>query len=173
MAGGAAETVARIDHAVDTALLAADGASFRQGVGDDARPLDVQAFGILWLIGRDRRADAAAVERAADATLRVEGRRVAWPGAAGQTFSGYRPFADAWSPDVLWMEGTLMMRLAKARLGSDVGELDDSADRWAALTAPAPPLQVDRAAGEDYRAWPAAAPAAWQALSRSAFARLQ
>ncbi len=36
----------------------ADGASFRQGVGDDARPLDVQAFGILWLIGRDRHADA-------------------------------------------------------------------------------------------------------------------
>ena len=65
-----------------------------------------------------------------------------------------------------------MMRLAKARLGRDVGALDDSADRWAALTAPEPPLQVDRAAGEDYHVWPAAAPAAWRALSRSGFALL-
>ena len=105
--------------------------------------------------------------------MRVDGRRVLWPGAAGQTFSGYRPFADAWGPDVLWMEGTLMMRLAKARLGSDLGELDDSADRWAALTAPDPPLQADQARGEDYHVWPAAAPAAWRALSRSAFALLR
>jgi hypothetical protein len=70
------------------------------------------------------------------------------------------------------MEGTLMMRLAKARLGSDVAALDDSADRWAALTAPEPPLQVDRAAGDDYHVWPAAAPAAWLTLSRSRFALL-
>ncbi len=114
-----------------------------------------------------------AVERATDATMRVDGRRILWPGAAGQTFSGYRPFADAWGPDVLWMEGTLMMRLAKARLGTDVGELDDSADRWAALTAPAPPLQVDRARGDDYHVWPAAAPAAWRTLCRSEFTLLQ
>ena len=85
-------------------------------------------------------------------------------GAAGQTFNGYRPFADAWGPDVLWMEGTLMMRLAKARLGRDVGARRH-ADRWAALTAPGPPLQVDRAAGEDYHVWPAAGPAAWLVLS--------
>ena len=105
--------------------------------------------------------------------MRVDGRRVLWPGAAGQTFTGYRPFADRWGPDVLWMEGTLMMRLAKARLGSDVAELDDSADRWAALTAPGPPLQVDRARGGDYHVWPAAAPAAWRTLCRSDFALLQ
>jgi len=50
--------------------------------------------------------------------------------------------------------------------------LDDSAGRWAALTAPEPPLQVDRAAGADYHVWPAAAPAAWRTLSRSGFALL-
>ena len=105
--------------------------------------------------------------------MRVDGRHVRWPGAGGQTFSGYRPYADACGPDVLWMEGTLMMRLAKARLGSELGKLDDSADRWAALTAPDPPLQADHACGEEYHAWPAAAPAAWRALSRSAFALLQ
>ncbi len=167
---GAADVVARMDLAIDAELFAGD--RFRQGLGDDARPVDVQAYGILWLLGRGRTADAAAVERATDATMRVDGRRVLWPGAAGQTFSGYRPFADAWGPDVLWMEGTLMMRLAKARLGSDVGELDDSADRWAALTAPDPPLQVDRARGGDYHVWPAAAPAAWRTLCRSGFALL-
>ena len=120
-------------------------------------------FGILWLVGRERVEDARAVERFTDATMRVEGRRVNWPGASGQSFAGYRPFTDG--PNVLWLEGTLMMRLAKARLGSPVAELDRNADRWAALTAPRMPLQVDRAAGEDYHVWPAAAPAAWLALS--------
>ena len=65
-----------------------------------------------------------------------------------------------------------MMRLAKARLGRDVAALDGNIDRWAALSAPAPPLQVDRAAGEDYHVWPAAAPAAWLVLSRGRFALL-
>ena len=110
---------------------------------------------------RGRRAQAEAVEQATDAAMFIDGRRL-----RGQTFCGYRPFAHG--PDVLWMEGTLMMRLAKARLGRDVGALDDSADRWAALTAPEPPLQVDRAAGDDYHVWPAAAPAAWLTLSRAA-----
>ena len=163
--GGHDEVVAAIDRAVDRELLAGD--QFRQGAGDDVRPLDVQALGALWLLGQGRRADAVAVERTTDATMRVNDRLVAWPSAGEQRFSGYRPFADPWGPDVLWMEGTLMMRLAKARLGSDVAWLDDSADRWASLTAPDPPLQVNRAAGDDYHAWPAAAPAAWLSLSRS------
>jgi len=165
--GGHDEVVAAIDRAIESELFARD--HFRQGRGDAVRPLDVQALGILWLIGHGRRADAAAVEHMTDATMRVDGRLVAWPSAGEQRFSGYRPFADPWGPDVLWMEGTLMMRLAKARLGSDVAWLDDSADRWAALTAPDPPLQVNRAAGDDYHAWPAAAPAAWRSLSRSEF----
>jgi hypothetical protein len=169
------EAVKRIDRAIDAALFVRDGAArayLRQGLGDDARALDVQALGMLWLIGRGRNADAAAVERRADATLAVKGRPVDWPGAEGQVFDGYRPFEGPQGPDVLWMEGTAMMRLAKARLGHDVSALDLQAGRWAALTAPAPPLQVDRAAGEDYHVWPAAAPAAWLALSRSRFAML-
>ena len=156
---------------IGTALLADDGDGrvyFRQGLDDDARPVDVQALGILWLLGHDRRADALDVARHADAAMWVDGRTVAWPGAEGQTFSGYRPFADAWGPDVLWMEGTLQMRLAKRRLGADTAELDRSAARWFALTSPAAPLHADRATG-DYHVWPAAAPAAWMTLSERGF----
>lgn len=159
--------VKKLDHAIATELFAGD--HLRQGLNDDARPIDVQALGILWLLGRGRDDDARAVARYADESLWVTGRTVAWPGAEGQTFSGYKPFADAWGPDVLWMEGTLMMRLAKKRLGLGVAALDAQIDRWAALSAPLPPLQVDRAAGADYHVWPAAAPAAWLALSRSRF----
>ena len=65
-----------------------------------------------------------------------------------------------------------MMRFAKARLGRDVVALDGEIDRWVALSAPAPPLQVDRPSGEDYHVWPAAAPAAWLVLSRGGFALL-
>ena len=153
-------------------LHAAVGAHLRQGLEDDARPVDVQALGILWLLGQGRPADAKHVETSADKTLLVHGRTVRWPSAAGETFTGYRPYADAWGADVLWMEGTLQMRMAKAQLGSDTVALDDSIHRWTALTGPDMLLQADRAAGEDYHAWPAAAPAAWLRLSRSAFSLL-
>ena len=166
----AKEAVERLDSAIATHLFAGD--HMRQGLHDDARPIDVQALGILWLLGHGREDDARAVARYADATMWVTGRTVDWPGAEGQRFSGYKPFADSWGPDVLWMEGTLMMRLAKHRLGLRVTALDDQADRWAELSAPLPPLQVDRAAGGDYHVWPAAAPAAWLALSRSRFGLL-
>jgi hypothetical protein len=100
----------------------------------------------------------------------VTGRSVAGRESAG-TFTGYKPFAEAWGPDVLWMEGTLQMRMAKAALGQDVSALDDSADRWAALTGAGSMLHADKdvvgnPAGV-YLVWPAAAPAAWLALSRS------
>jgi hypothetical protein len=162
--------VERLDHEIGSELFAGD--HMRQGLHDDARPIDVQALGILWLLGRGRSDDARAVARYADENMWVSGRTVDWPGAEGQTFAGYKPFADAWGPDVLWMEGTQMMRLAKKRLGLDVEVLDDEADRWVALSAPLPPLQVDRATGGDYHVWPAAAPAAWLALSRSRFGLL-
>ncbi len=164
------DAVKRLDRAIGSELFAGD--HMRQGLHDDARPIDVQALGILWLLGRGRADDARAVARYADESMWVTGRTVDWPGAEGETFSGYKPFADAWGPDVLWMEGTLMMRLAKKRLGDGVAALDEQADRWAALSAPLPPLQVDRAAGGDYHVWPAAAPAAWLALSRSRFGLL-
>ena len=167
--------VGDLDAAIERDLLVHEGpgrAHLRQGLGDDARPVDVQALGILWLIGQGRSADAERVAASADATLMVRNRPVAFPGAAGATFTGYRPYAEAWGADVLWMEGTLQMRLAKARLGDDTAELDDSIARWTALTGPDLLLQADRAEGEDYHAWPAAAPAAWLGLTRGGFALL-
>jgi hypothetical protein len=167
--------VGDLDAAIERALFVRetpDRAHLRQGLEDDARPVDVQALGILWLLGQGRPADAKHVETSADKTLLVHGRTVRWPSAAGETFTGYRPYADAWGADVLWMEGTLQMRMAKAQLGSDTVALDDSIHRWTALTGPDMLLQADRAAGEDYHAWPAAAPAAWLRLSRSAFSLL-
>jgi hypothetical protein len=164
--------VADLDTAIDRDLFARDGAGrahFRQGLDDDARPVDVQALGIAWLLAHDRSADAEAVAAQTDATMLVHDRTVDWPGADGQTFSGYKPFADAWGPDVLWMEGTLAMRWAKSRLGSGTTELDDSIGRWTALTAPDYLLQADRTGGEDYHAWPAAAPTAWLRLSHTRF----
>jgi hypothetical protein len=162
--------VAQLDAAIDQHLFVRDGdgaAHFRQGFQDDARPLDVQALGILWLVGQGRRADALAVAAYADATMLVSGRRV---GAAGP-FTGYTPHADAWAPDVLWMEGTMIMRAAKAALGLDTTALDASADAWARMSPAGYMLQADREAvgnpAGDYRPWPHAAPAGWMQLARS------
>ena len=46
---GLGEDVSRLDRAIDVYLFAGD--HFCQGLGDDVRPLDVQAYGILWLLG--------------------------------------------------------------------------------------------------------------------------
>jgi hypothetical protein len=161
--------VATLDGAIDQHLFARDGgtAHFRQGLDDDARPLDVQALGIQWLLGQGRRDDALAVEAYTDATMVVTGRRV---GGAGP-FTGYRPYADAWGPDILWMEGTLIMRAAKRALGQDTAALDASADAWARLSPSGYLLQSDVGAvgnpAGDYRPWAHAAPAGWLMLSRS------
>ena len=167
--------VGDLDVAIERDLLVLDGAApahVRQGLNDEASPVDAQALGILWLAGRGRIAAAQRVAATADDTMLVRDRVVDWPSAAGATFTGYRPFADAWGADVLWMEGTLQMRLAKARIGAGTERLDDSIDRWTALTGPDMLLQADHAGGEDYHAWPAAAPAAWLGLNRSRFALL-
>jgi hypothetical protein len=174
-----AGAVSGLDAAINRALYVggpAGGAFFGQGLDDRAHPVDAQAMGIQWLIGQGRRAEAAAVAATADATLLVTDRRVNGREGAG-AFTGYRPYAEAWAPDVLWMEGTLQMRMAKAALGEDVSALDASADRWAALTGGGMLLHasadvIGNPAG-DYHVWPAAAPAAWLVLARSGSALLR
>jgi hypothetical protein len=168
-----ADAVALLDAAIARELFVADGpgrAHFRQGVGDDARPVDVQAYGIQWLLGQGRADDAHAVATETDATMRVAGRTLEGRRSAG-AFSGYRPFADSWSADVLWMEGTMQMRMSLAALGRPTAELDESAERWAAATGGGLMAQADRtvvsAPGGEYHTWPAAAPAAWRLLARS------
>ena len=63
-------------------------------------------------------------------------------------------------PDVLWMEGTLQMRPRKARSARHRPDRRQH-DALGGADRPGMLLQADRAAGEDYHAWPAAAPAAW------------
>lgn len=171
--------VGLLDAGIDRDLFVSDGpglAHFRQGVGDDARPIDVQAYGIQWLIGQGRLDDARAVAAQAQATTLVSGRTIEGHAAAG-TFTGYRPFADAWSPDVLWMEGTLEMRMALGALGLPTADLDAGVDRWAAATGGGLLFQADRTSvggnGGDFHVWAAAAPAAWRVLSRSGATLLQ
>jgi hypothetical protein len=179
LAGRARDAVALLDAGIQRDLFVSDGpgrAHFRQGVGDDARPVDVQAYGILWLIGQGRLDDARAVAAQTQATTLVTGRTIEGRPSAG-TFTGYRPFADAWSPDVLWMEGTMQMRMALNALGLPTAGLDSSADRWAAATGGGLLLQADRTVvggpAGDFHPWPAAAPAAWRKLARSGATLLQ
>ena len=164
-----------MDAAIGEHLFARDGARawFRQGLGDDARPLDVQALGIQWLLGQGRRADALAVAAHADATMWVEGR--AMPGVG--TIAGYRPYADAWGPDVLWVEGTLQMRAAKRALGLDTTVIDRSVDLLSRVSPPGYLPHADRdvhgnQAG-DYHTWAAAGAGGWHLLSRSRSALLR
>jgi hypothetical protein len=170
------DAVARLDAAIDAELFVRDGdgrAHFRQGLRDDARPLDVQALGIQWLLGQGRRGDALAVAAYADESMLVDGRTI---GAAGP-LTGYRPYADAWGPDVLWVEGTLQMRAAKRALGLDTTVIDRAVDSLSRMSPEGYLPQADGDVvgnqGGDYRTWDAAAPAGWLALSRSRSALLR
>jgi hypothetical protein len=169
LAGGRGPTARRaraalpgLDAAIDRWLLVrgpAGARRFRQGLGDDAEPADAQALGALWLLGRGRRAEALAVLRSADARLLVR------HGA----LTGYRPFADGWGPDVIWTEGTLQMRMARAAAGLPTVALDAAVTRLAARGGGLP--QADRPAtgspAGDYHLWTAAAPSGWRLLVRS------
>ncbi len=170
------DAVAQLDAAIDRELFARDGeglAHFRQGRDDDARPLDVQALGIQWLLAQGRRADALAVAAYADGSMLVTGRAL---GPIGP-LTGYRPYADAWGPDVMWVEGTQQMRAAKRALGLDTTVIDQSADTLSRRSPAGYLPQADRdvvghQAG-DYRTWPAAGAGGWLTLSRSRSALLR
>jgi hypothetical protein len=161
---GGAELVAELDAAVvaldaaiESELFAGD--HFRQGLGDSVRPFDVQAFGALWLLEQGRDAAAARVVAYADAHL-----------AHGW---GYRPYAEDWTPDVRWTEGTLQMRLAKAALGQDTAAIDAGVAALAGEPGYLPHADRDVAGSiGEYHSWLATAPAAWERLSGTGFALL-
>ncbi|UGS36594.1 hypothetical protein [Capillimicrobium parvum] len=161
------------DAAIQRELFVREGprrAHLNQGVGDGARPIDAQALGTLWLIGQGRRTDATSVITAADSEMLLTRRWFEGHPEAGR-FTGYKPYAEAWGPDVLWMEGTLQMRMAKAAAGVSTDVIDENAARWATLGTGGLLPQADRTlvgnpAG-DYHTWPAAAPAAWLRLASS------
>jgi len=159
-----------LDAAINRTLLVRDDAgqvtAIRQGPEDDAIALDAQAYGALWLIRHGRLADARRVIANADRlmlTARPDGK------------IGYKPFAEAWGPDVLWTEGTLQMAFAKIRLGQRPGKLLRNVRTWAATKKPRMLLHADRddvgSAAGDYHRWPAAAPEAWMVLAQATMRR--
>jgi hypothetical protein len=187
--------VSAIDAGINRALFvrltpasktSAGTAYFRQGVGDDTRAADAQALGALWLLGQGRSSDAQAVINYANQALYITNRSVvksADPSTYNETyaspgpFSGYHPYADPGSPDVLWAEGTFEMRFAEAALGDNTSALDQSLMGWQMITGAATgPLQADRTVTgsvfNEYHPWPAAAPAAWELLNLTSFSML-
>jgi hypothetical protein len=165
---------------IDRQLLVQSGttAYFRQGYGDDVRPLDTQTLGAMYLITRGQIATAAKVRSYIDSAFAVSGRSIAKSSVAGSfnnafaaagPFSGYKPYADATGPDVLWAEGTAQVRLLRAALFDTVSTLDTTTKAWDQVSGSAGPLQADRTVTgstfNEYHVWPSASAGAWRILS--------
>jgi hypothetical protein len=174
---------ATISAAIDKNLLVSDssGTHFLEGLNDPVQALDVQALGAMYLQGTGRPDLAAQVLAYAQTNFAIANRSVdlsADPDSYNLTYSaagpfaGYRPYAGAGAPDVLWAEGSGEMRLAEAALGQDTKTLDQSIANWAAITSGQGqgPLQANRTYtgdGVQYHVWPASTAAAWTALADS------
>jgi hypothetical protein len=152
-----------IGNAILASLIVQDGplAHFREGVGDEVVPSDVQALGALWLAARgDGRARQVAE------TLRQKFYVAPRDSAVG-TLSGYRPFLGDGAPDVIWSEGTIEAATTFRRLGVDATAADDAVDRIRATIgdnavgpAGADRDVVDPSWGE-FHTWPTSAAASW------------
>ena len=176
-----AAAAAAIAAGIDSDLIVTSGGThFQEGVGDPVLALDVQSLGAMYLRSRHEAPVARRVLAFANATFGVRGRsitRSSNPATFNETyaapgpFSGYRPYAGAGAPDVLWFEGTAQMRAAESALGMSTSALDASMRRWQRVTASdgGAPLEADRTvtapAFGDYHVWPAAAAAAWAVLA--------
>jgi hypothetical protein len=179
------EVASGIAEAIDANLLVSDDSwtYFIQGLGDKVVPFDVQAYGAMYLQSRGDRDTASDVLAFAAQHFAVEKRSIVKSTddatynntyAADGPFSGFRPYAEESSPDVLWFEATPMLRQAAASLGEDTTTLDGWITSWTEITAKRDggPLQSDQtlndsAYGVEYHVWPAAAPAAWVLLGQN------
>jgi hypothetical protein len=176
----AAKTIAT---QINTNLLVVDdaGAHFRQGLNDDTRALDVQAFGAMYLQGTGQPALATQVLAYAQkfalsdrsVTTSKDPATYNMSYSSPGPFSGYAPYVGDGAPDVRWAEGSGEMRLAQAALGQDTRALDESIATWALINKGAGSLQADRTVnsesyGVEYHVWPASTAAAWTVLSQSA-----
>lgn len=176
---------AAIGAAVQNNLITGTGTSthFIQGLGDTAQPLDVQAYGALLELAIGNSTTASNVLTYAKSNFAVTGRSIVKSTnpatynntyAAAGPFSGYKPYQGDVGPNVLWFEGTPMLRMVTAALGQSTTTLDSWITSWKAITGSSVgPLQADQtlsnaAFGVEYHVWPAAAPAAWVLLSQNA-----
>jgi hypothetical protein len=161
-------------------IVTTGGTHFVEGVADPVLALDVQSLGAMYLRSRHEAPVARRVLAFANRTFGIGGRSIVRSSsratfnetyAAPGPFSGYRPYAGAGAPNVLWFEGTAQMRAAEAAVGISTAALDASMRRWRRITSPAggPPLEADRTvtapAFGEYHVWPAAAAAAWAVLA--------
>ncbi len=174
-----------IGSAIEANMLQGTGTSthFIQGLGDTAQPLDVQALGALFEKANSDTTTAANVLTYAKANFVVTGRSIVKSTnaatynntyAAAGPFSGYKPYRDTAGPNVLWFDGTPMLRMVTSVLGQSTFTLDSWITSWRAVAGTSVgPLQSDQtvanaAFGVEYHVWPSAASAAWVLLSQSA-----
>ncbi|HST42287.1 MAG TPA: hypothetical protein VLK58_22400 [Conexibacter sp.] len=153
-------------NAVLSMTLVQNGAAayFVAGVGDRAVPTDVQALGALYLQLRgDGRATQVATNLAQGGFL-IAPRKTA---AGAGPYSGYRPYLDAGSPDVVWSEGTFEAALALKRLGvsspattTAVAQLTASTDNGAVAPIGAD-RNIDGTKWGEFHTWPTSAAASW------------
>jgi hypothetical protein len=73
-------------------------------------------------------------------------QRLGHAAAAAGPVTGYRPYAGAGAPDVLWFEGTAQMRAAETDAGLPTATLEASLGRRERITAAGDgaPLMADR-----------------------------
>jgi hypothetical protein len=153
-------------NAVLSKTLVQNGAfaHFIAGVGDRAIPTDVQALGALYLQLRgDGRATQVAGNLAQNGFL-IAPRRTA---SGAGPYSGYRPYLDPTSPDVVWSEGTFEAALALKRLGvsspattTAVAQLTASTDNGTVAPIGAD-RNVDGTKWGEFHTWPTSAAASW------------
>ncbi len=182
---GATDATARKEEAalagaIHAQLYVDDGstAHYRRGTGDDARPIDAQALGVLLELARGDNSSASKLAAGIDANYSVAKRTVVPssdpatfnPFSANGFYEGFRPYAGAQTPDVMWMEGTAQARLALTLAKVKTQNLDSSMNRWLKITesTSAGPLAADRTVSTpdfgEYHVWPASATGSWMLL---------
>jgi hypothetical protein len=158
--------------------------AFVQGAKDAVRPLDVQTLGLLFLeaSGRGHSSKLTTADKVkaylTSSAYAVSNRSIVKssdPASFNQTytatgpFSGYRPYADATGPDVIWAEGTAQVRFALKALGDNTSVLDKTISLWGAVTK-AGPLGADRSVTNQeingYHVWPTSAAASWTLMGQ-------
>jgi hypothetical protein len=151
-------------NAITGSLIVQQGplAYFIEGIGDARIPIDVQSLGAMYLKQRgDSRASQVGAYLAANFYAPARS-------ALGTLMFGYRPFNASASPNIVWSEGTVQVRVALGRLGLSTTYADLALATLTSLTKSwtvAPP-QADQDATSDtswgeYHTWPASAAASW------------
>lgn len=138
-------------------------ASFKAGVNDDAIPIDVQALGAMYLDLRNDGRDRGVANFILQGGFFLSARAAA---DSQGIVSGYRPYADATSPDVIWSEGTLESLLAFRRVGIISLQTTLAVTSLAATTLSGTngPIAADRnleGRWGEFHTWSASAPASW------------